>query len=109
MNNLNDPRKILASLFDPSFSEFITVRIINVIFIISIVFSAICSFNFLLAGLASRSVLVGLGAVIISPILFILYVLAARVLLELILVIFRIAENTSALRKEKKSRESEEE
>jgi hypothetical protein len=86
----------IGMLFDLSFSEFVTTRIIKVIFVICIIFAGIGTLGLVLSGFG-----VGAGAgllcLIASPIVFLLYVLAARVWCELIMVVFRIAENTGRL------------
>jgi len=87
---------ILALLFDLSFSEFVTTRVIKIIFIIGIVFSAIYALVFIGMGFAIGAG-VGLLFLIFSPLVFLLCVLGARIWCEMIMVIFRVAENTSRL------------
>ncbi len=91
----------LETLFDFSFSEFITTRIIKIIFIIGILGAAVGTLFFIIAGF-SYKVLVGILFLLVSPIIFFIYVLAARVWCEMIIVIFKIAENTSRLVEQKK-------
>ncbi|MGB3977199.1 MAG: DUF4282 domain-containing protein [bacterium] len=86
----------LQVLFDFSFSEFITTRIIKILFIIGILISAIGSIGFIVMGFSS-SVLMGIVFLLLSPIVFLLYVLLARVWCEMIIVLFKIAENTSRM------------
>lgn len=86
----------IGMLFDLSFSEFITTRIIQLLFIIGVVFAAIGSLAFIVSGFRSGAVL-GLLFLILSPIVFLLWVLFARIWCEMIIVVFRIAENTSRL------------
>ncbi len=100
-NQLDNPKNFLACVFDFSFSEFIVPKIIKIIFAIAIVLAAFGALMILIGGLAAGTVASGLGGIIIAPIAFILYVLAARIWLELILVVFRIAENTSKMVQEK--------
>lgn len=85
-----------SSLFDLSFTEFVTIRIIKVLFVLAIISSGIGALMLLFSGIA-----VG-GAeafimIIVSPIAFFFYVLMARIWLEVIIVLFRIAENTGRL------------
>jgi len=86
----------LGSLFNLSFTEFITTRVIKVLFILAIIFAAIAALVMIVSGFAG-GVLSGIVLLIISPILFLVYVILARVWLELVIVIFRIAENTGRL------------
>lgn len=80
-------------LFDLSFSEFITPSLIKVIYVLGIV----------LAGLAALFVLVAFAnagdggiviGIIVAPLVFMLYVLLARVFAEIYLILFKIEENT---------------
>jgi len=45
----------------------------------------------------------GLVALILSPVVFVLYVLLARIWLEVVIVLFRIAENTGRMAEQCKS------
>ena len=92
---MND-KGFFGSLFDFSFSEFITPRIIKLLFVLAIIISAIVALVMLFAGIAKG----GPGAflaIILAPVLFLLYVIMARVWLEVIMVMFRIADNTDKL------------
>ncbi len=97
MSEMKDPKDFLPALFDLSFSQFITVKIVKILFIIAIVLAAIMAIMVLVSGLASGSVVGGLIGIVLTPIAFLLYVLGARIWLELILVVFRIAENTQKM------------
>lgn len=93
-----------GSLFDLSFSSFITTKIIRFLYALMIFFSGIAALVIIVNGL-SRGFIWGLGSLIIAPLLFLLYVILGRIFLELAIVIFRIAENIaeiSAFIKEKK-------
>ena len=88
-----------SGLFDFSFKDFITIRVIKVLFILAIIGSAIAALAMLIGGFMSFRVGAGRALLMIigSPILFFVYVLLARIWLEIVVVIFRIAENTSTL------------
>lgn len=83
-------------MFDLSFSEFVTTRVIKILFIIGILFSALGALMIIIGGFNSGWV-VGILALLLSPLVFLLYVLLARIWCEMIIVIFRIAENTARL------------
>ncbi len=90
-------RGFFKSLFDFSFSSFVTVRLIKVIYALFIAGSALLALVFVASSFRA-SVFAGLFTLlIIAPVLFFLYVILARVYLELVVAIFRIAENTSIL------------
>jgi uncharacterized membrane protein len=85
-----------GSLFDFSFTEFITPRIIKLLFVLAIIISGIAALVLFVSGIAGG----GAGAflaIIGAPLLFLLYVIMARVWLELIMVMFHIADNTDKL------------
>jgi uncharacterized membrane protein len=93
-----------GSLFDISFTEFITTRIIKVLFVLAIIGSGIAAVALLVSGIAGG----GAGAfasIILSPLLFLLSVVLARIWLEVIIVLFRIAENTGKLVEQSKDKD----
>jgi len=89
-------KNLLALLFDLSFREFLTTRIIKILFVIGIVFSALGAFVLIVSAFAS-SLGAGIVALIFAPIIFLLYVVFARIYCELLIVAFRIAENTGEM------------
>ena len=86
----------VGMLFDLSFTEFVTTRVIKVLFIIGVIFAAIGTIALIVAGFSAGAGM-GILFLLLSPIAFLLYVLAARIWCEMIIVLFRIAENTSRL------------
>ena len=94
----------LASLFDLSFQDFITTRIVKVLFILGIIGAGLWAVVFLFAGLAQGGAF-ALGALIGAPLGFLMIVLGTRVWLELIIVVFRVADNTAELVAQGKSNE----
>ncbi len=92
----------ISTLFDLSFSEFVTTRLIKVLFIIGIVGAGLWDLVFVV-GAFKVGFLRGLLMLLLSPIFFLISVLLARIWCELIIVIFRIAENTSRLVEREKS------
>lgn len=86
----------VGMLFNLSFTEFVTTRVIKVLFIIGVIFAAIGTIALIVAGFSAGAGM-GILFLLLSPIVFLLYVLAARIWCEMIIVLFRIAENTSRL------------
>ena len=80
------------SLFDFSFSSLVTPRIIRVVYMILVAFSGFFAVLFLLNGLAGGGTNAIL-ALLLAPAFFLLYVIIARVYLELVIVIFRIGDD----------------
>ena len=93
MNN----KGIIACIFDFSFSEFVTTRIIKILFILAILLAGLWALIILGAGFASKDASTIFGSLIAAPLVFFFAVLWSRVCLELIVVAFRIAENTARL------------
>jgi uncharacterized membrane protein len=89
----------VASLLDRSFSQFITPKLVKILFVLGIIASVIYPIIFIVSGFRG-SVSAGILMLILSPLFFLLMVIILRVYLELILIMFRIEENTRGLRKE---------
>lgn len=85
-----------ASLFDFSFSEFITPRIISTLYIIGVVLAGIASIVMLFSMFRAGAV-AGILALILVPLYFLLLVVFARVYMEIIVVFFKIYEGITAL------------
>jgi len=83
-------------LFEFSFSRFIGIRIIGVLYGIGIFFAGLLAIGFLIAGF-NQGFLGGIGALIVSPLFFLIYVIIVRVGLEGFVATLRTAENTSYL------------
>jgi len=90
-------KSFLNSLLDLSFSEFVTTRVIKILYVLLLVASALGALLILLTGLASKTLLGALGGIVGGAIAFAVYVILARIWMELLIVIFRIAENTTKL------------
>jgi hypothetical protein len=95
-------RGFFGALFDVSFTSFITTRIIKVLYIITLVVIGLFALGFVVAAFA-KSVAGGLFTLIIgAPLVALLYVIYTRVILEVLIAIFRImelnAEQVSLLR-----------
>jgi hypothetical protein len=83
-------------LFEFSFSRFIGIRVLGVLYAIGIFFSGLLALGVLMAGF-SRGFWSGLGALIVTPLLFLLYVIFIRIALEGFAAALRTAENTTQL------------
>ena len=104
------------SLYDLSFTEFVTPRMVRIIYIIALVAAALWCVGLLFGGFSTLGVVIqmqnspygqnaassslgvlGLGEIVGAPILFIVFSIAARMQLEVLIAIFRIAENTTLI------------
>ncbi len=95
--DLMEPRGFFASLFDISFTSLITTRVIKVLYVLALIGIGVGLF-LAVVGAFSRSAGAGMFAlVVLAPLFGLLLVVYTRVILELILVLFRIAEHTREL------------
>ena len=88
-------RGFFGALFDVSFTSFITTRIIKVLYIITLVLIGLGALVFIGAAFADS---VGAGLVtlvIIAPLVSLLYVIYTRVILEVLIAVFRIMKLTA--------------
>ena len=95
-----DQTSFVSALFDLSFDDFITTRIIKVLYVLLIAITALCVVMMVLGGLFTmftKSFFGGLGTVLMAPIFGIVSLIVARVYTELIMVMFKIVENTTEL------------
>ncbi len=98
---MNDPKGFFAALLDFSFSEFITTKLVKILYVLLLIIIAL----FFLGGIGTAVVSIfsrggfarGLGLLCGTPIITLIYVILARAWTELIIVVFRIAENTTEL------------
>jgi hypothetical protein len=80
------------SLFDISFTSFITTKIIKFLYVLALIAIGLIALAFVV-GAFSRSAALGvLVLVILAPLFSLIYIVYARVTLELIIQIFRITE-----------------
>jgi Domain of unknown function (DUF4282) len=89
-------KNFFKKLFDFSFDTFVTPTIIRVLYGIMLVASAIVALV-VLAALASRGGAAVLLGIIVAPLLFLLYMILARVYMEVLIILFRIAENADII------------
>lgn len=87
-----------GKLFDFSFESFITPTIIAIIYGILMVLAGIGAIAFIVTGFQS-SVGMGILFLVLSPIVFFLYLIFARIYMEIIIVLFKIAEDLNTIRK----------
>ena len=96
-----EAKGFFASLFDYSFSSFITPRIIKVLYVLATI--AISLWTLFLI-VAAFNVSDGVGAVMLvigGPLFFVFSMIYARVFLELVIAFFRINGNVQEIRDER--------
>ncbi len=93
----NQVRAIMVVLTDLSFREFVTPKLIRLIYFISLIGAVLAALTWMVSGFAT-SMMYGFFTFATGPVAFFVYMLTARVVLEFMLAVFRIAENTEKLR-----------
>jgi hypothetical protein len=89
----------LGSLFDFSFSSFVTPKIIKVLYVLFTIWTALIGITILIIGFKTGGLAGGLFTlIIIEPIFLLLTLGIYRVVLEAFMVIFRIYEETKKIR-----------
>ena len=90
-------QRFLASLFDVSFSSLVTTKVIKVIYVLSMVLIGLGALFFVVVAF-TKSVVGGLiTLLILAPFISLLYLVYVRVLLEIVIAIFRIMETNVEL------------
>jgi hypothetical protein len=82
-----------SAIFDFSFTEFISIDLIRVLYVFAFIVAGLAMVGTILAGF-SNGFGWGLGSIIIAPVVFFIVIFIARIGLEMLVVLFRIAENT---------------
>jgi Domain of unknown function (DUF4282) len=90
------PRGFFSTLFDFSFSEFIALKIIGVLYAIGIFLIGLATLAIVISGFA-KGFSSGLVALIVGPLIFLLYVILIRIGLEGLIAALRTADNTSRI------------
>lgn len=85
-----------GSLFDFSFENFVFPKIIRVLYAIAVVFVCIGYLGGVVYAF-QMDMMYGIGAIILGPIVIILYLIMIRVWMEVAIVLFRIYDNTNII------------
>ncbi len=91
-----ETRALFAMLFDFSFKRFLTPRLVRILYSLSLLAAVLSALAWMGSGFR-EGVMKGLFTLVTGPVAFLIYVLTARVLMELVLAIFRIAERIEDL------------
>jgi len=94
--DVTEEKGFIGRLFDFSFSEFVTAKVIPLLFGIAVVFHAFAVLV-MIVGRFRSGFWGGLLFLILSPLVYLLMVLMVRIWCELVIVVFKIAENTRVL------------
>ncbi len=97
---MSEKPSFIEALFDLSFSSFITARVVKVLYVLAMILSGLMGLGIMIAGF-SNGFFAGIGGMIFGALIFLMYVLAARVTLELVMLIFRIHEDVASIARRK--------
>jgi hypothetical protein len=87
----------LGSLFDVSFSSLITAKVIKVIYILSMVLIGLFALVFVAAAFTESAAGGIITLLVFAPLAALLYLVYVRVILEVIICVFRITETNVEL------------
>jgi len=94
-----EEKGFFAQLFDFSFAQFITTRMIKWLYGLVMFFTVVIAIASIVSAF-SESYGFGVVLLIVAPLWFLLSVIVARVLLEMVIVLFRIAEHVENIAKQ---------
>ena len=89
-------KSFFSVLFDLSFTDFITTRVVKLLFILLIIASAIGALSLVIQG-SQDGFAAGLASALGASVLFMFSVILSRIYLEFVIAVFRIAENTAIM------------
>ena len=87
----------LASLFDVEFKSLITTKVIKVLYILSMIGIGLVALAFVVAAFNNNAAAGLLVLIIVAPLMSLLYLIYVRVLLEIVIAVFRIMETNTEL------------
>ncbi len=87
----------LRSLFDFSFKSLIASRVIRVLYVLWMLLLALGTIGLIIAGFEINAALGAVTLLILGPLSFLFNLIFVRVLLELVMAIFAIQDNTSRI------------
>ena len=91
-----ETKGFFASLFDFGFTSFITLKFLRLIYAVLVVLILLTGVVFFVASIAQGGLYI-LFAIVIVPILTLIYLVLTRVSMEMVAIFFRIGENTNLM------------
>ncbi len=102
LDNSLEARTFVRSLYDFSFSSFITLKVIRVLYILITIlytlFALITLVVALVGAIVDRDVIELVIAIIIVPIAYFIYLTVARIFMEILMVLFNIGKDVRSIR-----------
>jgi hypothetical protein len=97
-SNGSGQKGFLGSLFDVSFSSFVTPTIIKVVYILVMILGGLGALGFVAEGFAVSVIFGIITLIIIAPLIYIVELALWRIALEIFMVIFRMSDDIHAMR-----------
>jgi uncharacterized protein DUF4282 len=96
----DNDKGFFGSLFDFSFDNFIAPKLVKFLYVLSLILASVVAIVSVIAGLVSlgSGSAVGLLSIILAPLVWLIYLVAARLWLELFIVIFKISDDLKDIR-----------
>jgi hypothetical protein len=94
---MKESKGFFQSLFDFSFTAFITTKIIKILYGLSMVCAGLVALFVIIMGFNDSPSSGVLALLIGAPLIFLLIVIFARIYLEFMIVVFRIAEHAAEI------------
>lgn len=88
----------VGSLFDFGFNSFVTPKVVKVVYVLIMAGLALAELGYLIFAFKTSMVFGIISLVILCPLSFFVYLALWRILLELFIVIFRIADDIRSIR-----------
>jgi uncharacterized membrane protein len=88
---------LFEGLMDFGFTRFITLNVMKVLYMLGIALLCLYWLGIVIMGFTMGGVVGGLGAIVFGTILLLVQLIFLRVWMELIVVLFRIGDNTTKL------------
>jgi hypothetical protein len=79
-------------LLDISFSRFVTESVVKILYVVAVVLAGIFMLVGIIGAFLNYGVSQGIGALILAPVVLFVIVVFIRILFEIFIVIFRIAD-----------------
>lgn len=87
-----------GALFDFSFSSYITLKFIKLIYVVATIMIGLVAVMFLIGALVSGNAGTIIGGIILIPLFGLVYLIWTRIMLEIIAIIFAIGGDTASIR-----------
>lgn len=92
-------RAVLDLVLDLSFKRFVTPRLVRMLYVLSLLAAVFYAGSYMFSGFKNGT-FAGIFQMVTAPLAFLLYLIVARVTVELILAIFRIADHLAPMSEE---------